>query len=321
MIDYCLIVKDMTTLPVRLETSTMEQYKVVAEDTDDVFKDNSIYPPTPNTISVAESPDLFPEDSQMSVEAQETIDLCTETDTLEGTSTQYVSVAAQQKIDLCFNCTAGFLSHKAIDCIVQSPEVTKTDPKEGESRKLLKLSSENVLKDSSICENGSATHTDEEDDDPTPDLDEELLMSKFKRDNSDTSKEQGAVAKSFVNLKKPVENAELENVGHCLPEIQDSDESDSSINSEISDVEGFKCNYDDCFLSHTTRYIREPATHTEHHETPNLDQFMERTVTMQGSEIIGLMSFYAHRLRECRRKLIEDYNIPPYIVQRWMDLL
>ena len=146
-------------------------------------------------------------------------------------------------------------------------------------------------------------------------------MSKFKRDNSDTSKEQGAVAKSFVNLKKPVENAELENVGHCLPEIQDSDESDSSINSEISDVEGFKCNYDDCFLPHTTRYIREPATHTEHHETPNLDQFMERTVSLQGSEVIGLMSFYAHRLRACRRKLIEEYNIAPYIVQRWMDLL
>ena len=61
MIDYCLIVKDMTTLPVRLETSTMKQYnicdKVVAEDRDDVFNDNSIYPPTPNTISVADETD------------------------------------------------------------------------------------------------------------------------------------------------------------------------------------------------------------------------------------------------------------------------
>ena len=214
--------------------------KVLAEDTDDVFNDNSIYYPTPNTISVAESQDLFPEDSQMSVEAQETIDLCTETDPLEGTSTQYVSVAAQQTIDLCFNSTAGFLSDKAMDCIVQSPEVTKTDPKEGESRKLLKLSSENVLSDSSICENGSATHTDEEDDDPTPDLDEELLMSKFKCDNSDISKEQGAFAESFVNLKKRVESDECENVGHSLYENQESDECDVTIISDTIAVDCFK---------------------------------------------------------------------------------
>merc|ERR1712121_309009 len=108
MINYCLIVKDITGLPVRLETSTMEQYKmcdtVLAEDTDDVFNDNSIYYPTPDTISVPESQDLFTEDSNMSVEAQETIDLCTnssaltETDPLEGTCTQYMSVAAQQTI-------------------------------------------------------------------------------------------------------------------------------------------------------------------------------------------------------------------------------
>ena len=52
-------------------------------------------------------------------------------------------------------------------------------------------------------------------------------MSKFKRDNSDTSKEQGAVTKGWVNLKKRVENDEfenvghsLENVGHSLPDIQ-----------------------------------------------------------------------------------------------------
>ena len=181
MIDYCFIVKDITTLTVRLETTTMEQYKVVAQETDDVFQENSIYPPTPNTISVAESPDLFPEHSQMSgeasiypptpntisvaespdlfpeqtqmsVEDQETIDLCTATDPLEGTSTQYVCVAAQK------------------------------EP--------LKLSSENDI------------ITDEEDSDATPDLDAYSLLSKFKRDDSDTSKEQGAVAKSFVDLKK-----------------------------------------------------------------------------------------------------------------------
>ena len=307
MIDYCFIVKDITTLTVRLETTTMEQYKFVADETDDVFQEKSIYPPTPNTISVGESPDLFPEHSQMSgeasiypptpntisvgespdlfpehtqmsVESQETVDLCTATDPLEGSSTQYVCVAAQKQ------------------------------PKEEERRKPLKLSSEHDI------------ITDEEDSDATPDLDAYSLLSNFKRDDSDTSKEQGVVAKSFVELNEIVENAELEDEGHCLLENKDSDESDSSGISESSDIEGFKCNYDNCFISHTTR-IRQHATHPEHHETTTLDQFMDRTITMKGGELIGLMSFHAHRLRDCRRKLIQDYKIPAYIVQRWMDLL
>ena len=129
-------------------------------------------------------------------------------------------------------------------------------------------------------------------------------------------------------MKKRVENHEfenvghsLENVGHSLPEIQESDESDSSINSDNSAVEGFKCNYDNCVLSHKTRYVREPATHNEQHQTPNLDEFMECTVQLKGSEVIGLMSFYAHRLRACKKKLIDEYNIAPHIVQRWMALL
>ena len=278
MIDYCFIVKDITTLTVRLETTTMEQYKFVADETDDVFQEKTIYPPTTNTKFVGESPDLFPEHSQISVEAQETLDLCAATDALEGTSTQYVCVAAQK------------------------------EPKEEERRKPLKLSSEHDI------------ITDEEDSDATPDLDAYSLLSNFKCDDNDTYKEQGAIAKSIFDLKKKVENAKLENVGKCLPENEDSDESDSSGISESSDIEGFQCNYDNCFISHTTR-IRQNGTHPEHHETTTLDQFMDRTITMKGGELIGLMSFHAHRLRDCRRKLIQDYKIPAYIVQRWMDLL
>ena len=38
--------------------------------------------------------------------SEDTIELCTETDPLEGTSSQYMSVAAQETIDLCTISTA-----------------------------------------------------------------------------------------------------------------------------------------------------------------------------------------------------------------------
>ena len=167
----------------------------------------------------------------------------------------------------------------------------------------------------------SGAPSDNDDDDETPDLDVDLLLSKFKSDNSENSKEQGEVEKGWVNLKKRVESDECENVGHSLNENQESDESDVTIISDTIAVDCFKCNYENCVISHRARYVKEPDTHNDEHETPSFGEFMNSTVSMKGSEVIGLMSFYAHRLRACKLKLIQEYNIAPHIVERWMDML
>ena len=48
---------------------------------------------------------------------------------------------------------------------------------------------------------------------------------------------------------------------------------------------------------------------------------MNSTINIRGSEIIQQMTFYAHQLRECEKKLIEEYNISPATVKRWMEQL
>ena len=124
-----------------------------------------------------------------------------------------------------------------------------------------------------------------------------------------------------MNLKKRVESDECENVSHSLYENQERDASDVTIISDTIAVDSFNCHNEDCDISHTARYVREPDTHTEEHQTPSLEEFMESTVSLTGREVIGLMSFYAHRLRACKAKLLQEYNIAPHIVNRWMDML
>ena len=313
---------------------------VLAEDTDDFFDDNSIYFATPDTVCVAESQDLFAEDTNMSVEAQQTIDVCanssavTQTDPFEGPSGNNVTPGndwlnafqVRHRDDfpsMCPTCLPTCLvAAKGIECIVHSSELTKTDPKEGPSGKSLRLTCEDYLKDSSSSDSGAPSDNDD-DDDETPDLDVDLLLSKFKSDNSENSKEQGEVEKGPCHnlTQKRVESHECENVGHSLNENQESDESDVTIISDTIAVDCFKCNYENCVISHRARYVKEPDTHNDEHETPSLGEFMESTVSLKGSEVIGLMSFYAHRLRACKLKLIQEYNIAPHIVERWMDML
>ena len=48
---------------------------------------------------------------------------------------------------------------------------------------------------------------------------------------------------------------------------------------------------------------------------------MESMVEISGNDIIQEISYYKHKIRTCEQKLIEEYNISPVIVKRWMDLL
>ena len=353
MINYCYIVKNIAAVSTRVQSTKMDPSKksntVLAADTDDLVDENRVYFANLDALCVAESEDLFAEDSHMSLEAQHTIDVSEnssavrETDPLQGTTSQYMSLAANQTIDLCTEtdplegssgqnvtprhdwiseflqrhpdlppaCPKCLVAAKGLECCVHDSEVTKTDPKQGPSGKTLKISCEDFLKYS----------TSDDDSDKTPDLDVGLLLSKCKRDNSEKSKEQGEVEESWVNLKKRVESNECENGAHSLNEMQESDESDVTILSDTIAVDSFNCHNEDCDISHTARYVREPDTHTEEHETPSLDEFMESTASLTGCEVFGLLSFYAHRLRACKAKLLQEYTITPHIVNRWMDML
>ena len=48
---------------------------------------------------------------------------------------------------------------------------------------------------------------------------------------------------------------------------------------------------------------------------------MNSWVEVRGRDIIQQITFYKHKVRECEKKLIEEYNIAPAVVKRWMDLL
>ena len=123
----------------------------------------------------------------------------------------------------------------------------------------------------------------------------------------------------LIGQKKCVLSIDYENLEHSLIEDIDSDESDVSIYSDTTYVDSFECNIEDCTVSHTSTYKKENAS--DGYKTPSLESFMNSTINIRGSEIIQQMTFYAHKLRECEQKLIEEYDISPVTVKRWMEQL
>ena len=123
----------------------------------------------------------------------------------------------------------------------------------------------------------------------------------------------------LIGQKKCVLSIDCENLEHSLTEDIDSDESDVSIYSDTTYVDSFECNIEDCTVPHTSTYTKENAS--DGYKTPSLESFMNSTINIRGSEIIQQMTFYAHQLRECEKKLIEEYNISPATVKRWMEQL
>ena len=102
----------------------------------------------------------------------------------------------------------------------------------------------------------------------------------------------------------------------------DVDSADKSDHTHTTDVDSIKCNVLGCNYSHTCAYNKETDnTNSGDYLTPTLNTFMESIIEISGNDIIQEMSYYKHRLRACEQKLIEEYNISPVIVKRWMDLL
>ena len=83
-----------------------------------------------------------------------------------------------------------------------------------------------------------------------------------------------------------------------------------------------KCNVLGCNYSHTCAYNKDnDNTDSGDYLTPTLSKFMDSSVEIFGKDIIEEISFYKHKLRACEMKLIEEYNISPVIVKRWMNML
>ena len=102
----------------------------------------------------------------------------------------------------------------------------------------------------------------------------------------------------------------------------DVDSADKSDHTHTTDVDSIKCNVLGCNYSHTCAYNKETDnTNSAHYFTPTLNTFMESMVEIRGTDIIQEISYYKHKIRACEQKLIEEYNISPVIVKRWMDLL
>ena len=146
----------------------------------------------------------------------------------------------------------------------------------------LRLTCEDFLQDSTTDENTIDT-------DPTPDLD----ITTFRK---------------------------CDKIDHSLSaHIQSADKSD---NSQSTHVDSITCNVLDCDISHTCAYNKETDdTNSGQYFTPTLDLFMNSMIEVRGTDIIEQISFYKHKIRECEKKLIEEYNISPAVVKRWMDLL
>ena len=147
----------------------------------------------------------------------------------------------------------------------------------------LRVTCEDFLKDSTTDENTIDT-------DPTPDLD---------------------IATTFRKCDK---------IEHSLcAHIHTADKSD---NSHSTHVDSITCNVLGCNISHTCAYNKETDdTNSAQYFTPTLDLFMNSMIEVRGTDIIEQISFYKHKIRECEKKLIEEYNISPAVVKRWMDLL
>ena len=102
----------------------------------------------------------------------------------------------------------------------------------------------------------------------------------------------------------------------------DVDTADKSDHTHTTHVDSIKCNVLGCNFSHTCAYNKETDnTNSAHYFTPTLNTFMESMVEIRGTDIIQEISYYKHKIRACEQKLIEEYNISPVIVKRWMDLL
>ena len=100
------------------------------------------------------------------------------------------------------------------------------------------------------------------------------------------------------------------------------DTADKSDKTHTTHVDSIKCNVLGCNISHTCAYNKETDnSNSAQYLTPTLNTFMESMVEIRGTDIIQQISYYKHKVRACEQKLIEEYNISPVIVKRWMDLL
>ena len=96
---------------------------------------------------------------------------------------------------------------------------------------------------------------------------------------------------------------------------------ENSDNSQSTHVDTHTCNVLDCHISHTSAYNKDTEdTNSGEYLTPTLEVFANSWVQIRGEEIIQQISYYKHKIRECEKKLIEDYNIAPAVVKRWIDL-
>ena len=103
---------------------------------------------------------------------------------------------------------------------------------------------------------------------------------------------------------------------------EDSDDSDKSDHSLTPDVDSISCYVVSCNYSHTQSYNKDNDNNDSgDYLTPTLSNFMDMSVEIHGKGIIEEVSFYKHKLREYERILIDDYNISPVTVKRWMNNL
>ena len=151
-------------------------------------------------------------------------------------------------------------------------------------------------------------------------MDLATIFSYYKNDKNVHSNNPEEVKKTFCNWNlTPDASNDCDKFQHSLSVNVDSDECDQSVDSNTTYVDSFECNMKDCTFSHKSTYKKE--TDSDGYHTPSLETFRNSKVQITGNEIIQQMTFYAHKLRECEQKLIEEYNISPVTVKRWMDLL
>ena len=162
-------------------------------------------------------------------------------------------------------------------------DIIRDDPLQEESSKKISLTCEEYLKDFTTDESTIDT-------DPTPDLE-------------------------FTTTFRKCDKFE-----HTM--TADVDSADKSDHTHTTHVDSIKCNVLGCNISHTCAYNKETDnSNSAQYLTPTLNAFMESMIEMRGTEVIEQISYYKHKIRACEQKLIEEYNISPVIVKRWMDLL
>ena len=179
----------------------------------------------------------------------------------------------------------------------------------------MRLTCEEYLKDST-----TSTSAETSDEDITLDLDLTTISSYYKTDENELSKNHEEVKKTCYNwTQTPELSNDCEKFEHSLSVNVDSDECDQSDDSNTTYVDSIECNMKGCKYSHTSTYKKE--TDSGGYFTPSLETFRNSKVQITGNEIIQEMIFYAHKLRECEQKLIEEYKISPVTVKRLMKQL